>query len=224
MDVSTTWCGPCWLLHHDWHYLEDWYEEFGPNGTDQVVFLFYEADEETTMADMNGTGTMTQGDWVTGTPYPMFNEAPLFSTIDSYINGGFPTVNIICPSDKKIKYDLWSYWSSPETMREKIIEVINECADDSGTPTTENPKSNLSIFPNPINDLLTVQIESKIKQKINLEICDLTGKVINSTAYVAVEGKNKIEIESSILQAGTYFLNVTTEIDDTSQVLSFVKK
>ena len=53
VDVSATWCGPCWSLHSS-HALEDLHEAYGPNGTNQLRVIFYEADANTTMADIEG--------------------------------------------------------------------------------------------------------------------------------------------------------------------------
>jgi thiol-disulfide isomerase/thioredoxin len=93
MDVSATWCGPCWNYHNT-HALADVYECLGPDAADKVVVLFIEGDGQTTNADLNGTGGNTQGDWVTGTPYPIIDDA---SIADLYQIAYFPTIYKICP-------------------------------------------------------------------------------------------------------------------------------
>src|SRR5688572_11939873 len=47
VDVSATWCGPCWGMHSD-HYLRDLNATYGPTGTDQIRIIFYEGDANTT--------------------------------------------------------------------------------------------------------------------------------------------------------------------------------
>ncbi|MCH2224089.1 MAG: T9SS type A sorting domain-containing protein [Crocinitomicaceae bacterium] len=93
MDISATWCGPCWGYHNS-HILSDLHNAYGPGGSDEVVVLFVEGDGSTTIDDLNGTGAATIGDWVTGTPYPIIDDASL-STL--YQIGYYPTIYRICP-------------------------------------------------------------------------------------------------------------------------------
>lgn len=97
IDVSATWCGPCWSFHNT-HTLRDMYYSYGQGGSGEVVILFIEGDDETTSADLNGTGSNTQGDWVSGTPYPIIDNGGVANTLQI---GYFPTVYRICP-DKKV--------------------------------------------------------------------------------------------------------------------------
>lgn len=94
IDFSATWCGPCWAYHNTGA-LENLYEQYGPGGTDEVMVFFIEGDETTTLADLNGTGGNTQGNWVNGTGYPIIDNA---SFNDGYNINYFPTIYRICPS------------------------------------------------------------------------------------------------------------------------------
>ena len=99
VDVSATWCGPCWAYHNT-KALETLFTEHGPGTTtDDVRVLFIEGDASTTDADMAGTGSNTQGNWLNGTLYPMCNPvSPLVNTIGAdYEIKYFPTVYMICP-------------------------------------------------------------------------------------------------------------------------------
>ncbi len=103
IDVSATWCGPCWNYHNG-HALRDLYNLHGPSGTQsQDVMVFYiEGDAATTVADLNGTGGNTQGDWVTGTPYPIIDPGASTNSFNSdYAIGYFPTIYKVC-TDQKI--------------------------------------------------------------------------------------------------------------------------
>ena len=82
MDVSATWCGPCWGYHQSGA-LEDLYVNHGPAGfpgvsantTDDVMVLWFEGDGSTTQADLEGTGGNTQGNWLAGTAFPIIDDA-----------------------------------------------------------------------------------------------------------------------------------------------------
>ncbi len=74
VDVFATWCGPCWTLHNS-GLLEGIYEEYGPNGTDQIRVVAAESDADTTLDDLFGTGTNTVGDWTEGVSYNIVDDA-----------------------------------------------------------------------------------------------------------------------------------------------------
>ena len=72
LDFSATWCGPCWNYHNS-HILSDLHNQYGPNGTDEVVVFFIEADPSTPVSALYG-GPGSQGNWVAGTPYPIMDD------------------------------------------------------------------------------------------------------------------------------------------------------
>jgi len=100
IDISATWCGPCWNYHHTGA-LEDVYYAYGEGGSDEIVVLFIEGDSRTSVQSIYGTnppgdyGT-TQGDWTVGSPYPIIDDTN-GSISDAYQLNYFPTVYRICP-------------------------------------------------------------------------------------------------------------------------------
>ncbi|HTF03312.1 MAG TPA: T9SS type A sorting domain-containing protein [Bacteroidia bacterium] len=122
IDVSATWCGPCWNYHNT-HALRDIYNEYGPTGTivpGEIMVFFIEGDAATTLADLNGTGSNTQGNWVSGTTYPIIDPGSATNTFNSnYAIGYFPTVYKVCP-DNKI-YEVGQ--ASPQAL----LNSINSC-------------------------------------------------------------------------------------------------
>ncbi len=101
IDVSATWCGPCWNYHNTGA-LNNFYNQYGPTGTVQAgaaMVFFVEGDPSTTSADLNGTGGNTQGDWVSGENMPIIDLA----NAASFENSGmsidyFPEMYVICPN------------------------------------------------------------------------------------------------------------------------------
>jgi len=93
IDISATWCGPCWSYHNSGN-LENLYNTYGPSGTNEIMVFLIEGDAATTNADLHGTGGNTQGDWVTGTPYPIIDNATI---ANSYQITYFPTIYMITP-------------------------------------------------------------------------------------------------------------------------------
>ena len=114
MDVSATWCGPCWNYHTSGA-LEDLYTAHGPTGalgvaattTNDVMVIWVEGDGTTADATMTtGAGSLAGTvNWIqpaggTQVPFPMANPA---SAIANQINNDyniayFPTIYKICPN------------------------------------------------------------------------------------------------------------------------------
>lgn len=93
LDISATWCGPCWSYHAT-NALEDFHFAYGPGGSNEAVVLFVEGDGSTPISALYGTGN-TQGDWVTGHHMPISDNASIASL---YQITYFPTLFRICPS------------------------------------------------------------------------------------------------------------------------------
>ena len=96
MEISATWCGPCWSYHNTGA-LENVYNMYGPPGTNQAMVLFIEGDGSTNTACLygpTGCNSTTMGDWVTGTPFPIIDNATI---ANQYQIGYYPTIYMITP-------------------------------------------------------------------------------------------------------------------------------
>lgn len=206
VDMSATWCGPCWNFHNA-HYLKDLYTEFGPSGTNQAVILFYEDDVSTTLDDLNGLTGGTMGDWVTGVPYPIINAT---QTLPSQYGAGYPTVSVICPSDKKIKSNLAALGTLNE-MRTAVQNTINLCAPNSIHENTPQNLTEISISPNPIADIAKLHLSMSNAENASINVFNALGQLISSTPHNLLSGTNTIEINLSGFSEGTYFVNITTK-------------
>ena len=82
-------------------------------------------------------------------------------------------------------------------------------------------KIGITIFPNPSNDKITITSENSeaIKQ---ISISDLTGRVVYKTSF---ENKSiEVETDVSFLPVGTYFINITTNVNNYYLKIIIVKQ
>lgn len=181
----------------------------GPNGTDEVRVIFYEADGNTNSADLNGTGSNTQGDWVTGVDYPIVDEASPSLSGANYWPLGYPTINVICPGDRKIKGDLFDVWNSgdPTGSLAAMIGVINSCPATT-LSTDELTLSETTVFPNPSNGEVSVMFNATTANDVTIEVTNLLGQVVYSEALTSVAGDNTVELSLTELNAGQYIVTI----------------
>ncbi len=201
IDVSATWCPPCWSFHEG-HFLKDIHEKYGPDGTDQVRVLFYEGDVSTGQAELEGTGN-TQGDWLTGTTYPVVDESPLTLNSQVWWPLGFPTISVVRPGDKKIIADLYDPWVAGGGLAamEEIIE--------GAFPTTSSAKDleeiNVSVYPNPFVAEVTIDLTNAEFDFNSIQLLDITGAMLQD---VDVTGQKIIKLNTTQLNSGLYVVNV----------------
>ncbi len=103
LKFSATWCGPCWNYHQTGA-LDEFWNEHGPNGTNQAQTFYIESDQSTGMDDLLGLTPSSQGNWVAAVDFPIIDLQPGENTDNEYNIGYYPTLYAVC-ADKKI-YEL----------------------------------------------------------------------------------------------------------------------
>lgn len=68
--------------------------------------------------------------------------------------------------------------------------------------------NNLGLFPNPAAQVIHVQIESQVQERVQLKIMDTQGKTISLLALDLDEGFNLLELPIQEIPSGTYFIQV----------------
>jgi hypothetical protein len=91
-----------------------------------------------------------------------------------------------------------------------------------------NVKGNLTanesgnIYPNPVSDVLNVQIDSKASTLLSINIMDVSGKIISKKNVEVSPGSNLKKLNVQDLPAGNYFISIY-ENNGQIKKLSFVK-
>lgn len=157
-------CPSCWNYHNTGT-LENLYQSYGPDGTDQIMVLMLEHDEYNPDA-FTGQGGYTQGDWTAGNSIPMCDvEWPNRGVFDDYNLTYYPMVIKVCP-DKKTEL-----MSTTQTTSE-LYQAADDCP---GTLGVEENNSELKVTVDQINKQLNL---SGFEDVSFIRLYSLGGKLI----------------------------------------------
>lgn len=208
IDMSATWCGPCWGYHKGGELKKLW-AQHGPknspgvnaNTTDDIMIFFIEADPGTTVAQLKG-GSGSAGDWVTGTPYPIFNpEGTTCKNLNSdYKVGYYPMGYLICPDKKTTSTD---QWSASNLYARKV-----KCPKITGIEEGAGP-SLVNVYPNPVTSTATIDYTVTEPSSVTISVFDMLGqRVLNEDLGKVASGEQVYLLNANSLKNGLYFLNI----------------
>lgn len=77
----------------------------------------------------------------------------------------------------------------------------------------------LSMYPNPVKNMATIQFEIKETAQYHIQIMDMTGRVLQTNSGIAQAGANKVQLNLSHLQQGSYMVKLM----DADQAILFTQ-
>ena len=122
LEIFAAHCPSCWSYHQT-NRLKNMYTLYGPDGTDEIMVLALEHDpyNDSTAFTGNHDPWVTQGNWLSGTPYPIFNvEGADRSVFADYNVTYYPVIYKICP-DKIIEQVFVS------TTEAQLYQKVQSC-------------------------------------------------------------------------------------------------
>lgn len=84
-----------------------------------------------------------------------------------------------------------------------------------------------SVYPNPVNkgENFNISIDSKESRTVNINVVDVTGKVVNAIGSKSLTtGSNNVSVESDALDAGIYFVNISTDNNAFNSTVKMIVK
>ncbi len=82
--------------------------------------------------------------------------------------------------------------------------------------------ANLNVFPNPTENLVSIEFELTETKDVSIEIKNVLGQTIKTISNSFTTGNNKIEIDVSKFSSGIYFVQIQSENKITSK--KFIKE
>jgi cytochrome oxidase Cu insertion factor (SCO1/SenC/PrrC family) len=195
VEIFAAHCPTCWAYHQT-HRLKNIYEQYGPDGTDELMVLALEYDQYNDSLAFTGNHEpwVTAGDWLTGTPYPIFNvEDPDRGVFTDYNVTYYPVIYKICP-DRILEM---VYTSETEAQ---LYDKVQEC------------QATLSIGEVP--DLGTIRIDQaariliidQYQQVQRLDVFDLQGRTMLTAGWLT-----QATISIADMRTGIYLFQFRTE-------------
>lgn len=215
VDVSATWCGPCWEYHTKIKTMEELYAKYDLPGDKKWKVLFIEGDPSTSDACMTGSSSCSgsQGNWTNGTEFPMCNPpagAALTKFTSDYKIEFFPTLYLICPN-KKVYSKLLNDENAPDWPKIPEWETTaKDCGSTTGMDELEGTTS-FVVYPNPATDNVELRFNLMNTALTKLQVINSIGQVVDEKDYGMLNsGTQSFEYATTKLQNGLYFFIISS--------------
>lgn len=192
VEIFAAHCPSCWNYHQA-ETLKNLYTTYGPNGTDEVMVFALEHDQYNFYDAFVGIGPawVTAGDWLTGTPYPIFQVEDGDRTVfDDYNVTFYPLLYMVCPN-KSLKR------VSPSLSAAQLYDGISDCAwldiDEEVLSGKIYVDGNKNLIIENYQDVLSIQVTN------------MQGQVVKTIAHLE---NSKTALND--LETGVYLFSVQT--------------
>jgi thiol-disulfide isomerase/thioredoxin len=210
LDVSATWCHPCWEYHKS-GILDSLYNLMDSPGSNKWKVLFIEADKTTTIADVEGFGFNTVGDWTDGTVFPIMNPdaSPELSAFMMGFNiNYYPTLIFIYPNKKIFQSALNKV---PRASLKKWLSLDTSDCLSAGIDQSQM-KIPVKIYPNPACEKIYFELQSSEVDDVIISIMNSTGDIIANEKFMSSAAQsNTFEYDISRFQTGIYFIRAQSK-------------
>jgi len=129
------------------------------------------------------------------------------TTINYYFNDKYSVASVVY-------YRIVTLHTDGTVINSNVISVMGECNE---SVTLSN------LFPNPVMNILNFDLTTNIDQFVKVTIMDVTGRVHNTQLISIVNGRNRLQMNTSKLANGIYFLHISTTESNFTHVEKFVK-
>lgn len=172
------------------------------------------------MPDNNSTTCSTVSKWCAS------NGLSLYMPYDSgFVQGthyggfGMPTVVLLGGSNHRVMFSTKSFRTSDTTiMRDSILALLNGTTDIADLPSAV---STFNVYPNPANDVVSINLELKEYSNLLIDVTDITGKQV---AIISDEQQSTgivtKQFNTAVFPNGNYFVRISVNGQTATQKLA----
>lgn len=195
VEIFAAHCPSCWAYHQT-HRLKNIYEQHGPDGSDELMVLALEYDQYNDSNAFTGNHEpwVTQGNWLEGTPYPIFNvEDPDRGVFTDYMVTFYPVIYKICPD--RIVERVFTYQTEAQ-----LYQMVQACL---ATLSVDDLSDLGDIRFDPLSRSLIIERHTAVQ---GLEVFDMQGRTVQRAD--ALSGST---VQVAELPTGVYLFRLRTE-------------
>lgn len=131
------------------------------------------------------------------------NNEPASHGYISYKLNALSSLNL---GDQLIDYaNIYFDFNAPVLTENTVITVVGPTA-----ITSILSNNQMDVYPNPTDEFVNINIQSKNDGNVNISIADATGKVCLQQQRVLKAGYNKLIVNTAELSKGIYFVQTTS--------------
>ena len=85
---------------------------------------------------------------------------------------------------------------------------------------SQQPVNFFTVFPNPVQGLLSIRLHAAGSDKVLTEVFDMTGRRFISQNFAVMAGEQVLTLDMSRLKSGSYILKITANGETRSQLVN----
>ncbi len=99
------------------------------------------------------------------------------------------------------------YFDNIEVIESNLKSLTSELI------PVESSLTKISIYPNPVIDILKVNVPAKMGERIVVEMFDIQGRpILKNSSYANVDGQTTVEMDVNSVAKGTYLVSLRKHI------------
>lgn len=97
------------------------------------------------------------------------------------------------------------------THIDKAVEYIQGALNDTQTSAEDLKKSELAIYPNPVNEIANVRFNLETQEKVSISVYNITGMKVMDIDHSSSIGLNTVSFDTNRLNSGINFIHIQSK-------------